>query len=110
MAKGLPKIPVTIFDDKDLRQSLISMNDYTQQGYAVVLTDEKIMIMKKAALTNAIQDINIEVTNNKKISDRAWTIPLRPIADATQSINHVVHNELNANFVKWCMHRWEVLL
>ena len=101
MAKGLPKIPVTIFDDKDLRQSLISMNDYTQQGYAVVLTDEQIMIMKKDALTNAIQDINIEVTNNKKISDRAWTIPLRPITQPTHSINHVVHNELNANFVKW---------
>ena len=77
------------------------MNDYTQQGYAVVLTDEQIMIMKKGVLTNAIQDIYIDVINHKNISDRAWTIPLRPIADATQSINHVVHNELNANFVKW---------
>ena len=74
MAKGLPKIPVTIFDDKDLRQSLISMNDYTQQGYAVVLTDEQIMIMKKGVITNALQDSNIDVVNHKNISDRAWTI------------------------------------
>jgi hypothetical protein len=59
------------------------------------------MIMKKDELTKVIQDIDIDVINHKKISDRAWIIPLRPITEETKLINHVVHNELNANFVKW---------
>ena len=40
--KGLPPIDVTIFEDKDLRQSLVAMNNYTKQGYAAILTDDAI--------------------------------------------------------------------
>jgi hypothetical protein len=78
------------------------MNDYTKVGYAVILTDDAIIMTKKSEINKLMQHLTIDIKHPKLITDR--TIPITNQTDQQTSANHVVHNELDANVVTGGMH------
>ena len=99
---SLPNVAVTIYNDADLRQSLISVNDYTKLGHAIILTDDEMIVTHKEDVQR--ENIRILMRTSKTPDERLWHMPATSVklkADTTATANNVVHNELDANYVQW---------
>ena len=103
-AQGLPAIDVTIFDDKDLRQSLVAMHEYTKRGYAVILTNEAIIYTTKETIDAKLTETDIIAAHAKHTKDKLWTVTPDDTGsnnDKPAQANHVIHHAINANYVSW---------
>jgi len=99
----IPDIPVQIFNDTDLRQSLVAMSEYTRRGCAVILTEDAIRYTTKTAIDEVLPHIKILMMKPKVLSAKLWTVPTNNAPAVTTIIeaNNVVRHQLDANYVAW---------
>ena len=55
----IPDIPVQIFSDADLRQSLVAMSDYTRRGCAIILTEDAIRYTTKESIDKVLPLVKV---------------------------------------------------
>ena len=99
----IPDIPVQIFSDADLRQSLVAMSDYTRRGCAIILTEDAIRYTTKASIDEVLPMVKVTMMQPKVRSAKLWTVPISntPRVQTVIEANNVVRNQLDANFVAW---------
>ena len=99
----VPDIPVQIFSDADLRQSLVAMSDYTRRGCAIILTEDAIRYTTKASIDEVLPLVKVTLMQPKVRSAKLWTVPTNntPTVRTVIEANNVVRNQLDANFVAW---------
>ena len=98
---NIPLIPVKIFEDSDLRQSLIATDAYTRQGLAVIFTDDALRYVTKSSFDNVLPDLDVKYMATKKIRDKLWTAPKATTDIINVQASNIVHNEIDANFTGW---------
>jgi hypothetical protein len=88
----LQPISAHIFPKESLNKSIIALSDYTSQGCSIHLDDHSINIAK---------DGNILASGSKKSSDRIWHLDHMQLPSTKNSINAVIHNQHDAEYVQW---------
>jgi len=97
-------VKVSIFKDKDLVESLVSFHPFCQQGLAVILVDDAMIMVEKDKLN--IRDEDIKLYEPKETSEPLWRFSNKAILDlpseckASLKANNVIHSDLDAEYVK----------